>query len=451
MRAMSTTYLEASDNVSLDHLPGDYGWPFLGYTFALLKDFHGTMMRQYERYGPVSKFGLAGFKGVLLLGPDLAQQIYLDTERNFSARMGYDRSLGKFYRGALLLQDFDEHRFQRRLMQNAFKTPAMKGYLEVQSPMLEAAVSSWQYQPNFHFFPAIKQTLLDVAAHIFLGLDSLGTDAQRINRAFLDIANGLMGLVEWDIPGTRYHRAKRAQHELESFVRELIPQRRKETGSDTLTHFCQAIAEDGKHFSEEEIIPHISFLLFAAHDTTTSALSHLLYRIGENPAWQERLREEVLALGDGPLTYEQLDQMPDAELAIKETLRLHPSVVMMQRRTIRECELGGHVIPANTVLFIAPQFTHRMAEWWDDPERFDPDRFAEPRNEYKRHPFNFIGFGGGAHKCIGMHFAIMQSKVFLYHFLRRYRFEMPAGYSPRLQTIPLPKPADDLPLTLQPL
>lgn len=448
---MSATYLDARDNVSLNHIPGDYGWPILGHTLDLVRDFHATVSRQYERFGPISKFGLAGFKGILVLGPDLAQQIYLDTERNFSARMGYDRSLGKFYRGALLLQDFDEHRFQRRLMQNAFKTPAMKGYLATQSPMLEAAVASWQGQPDFHFFPAIKQTLLDVAAHIFLGLDSLGGDAQRINRAFLDIADGLMGLVEWDIPGTKYHRGKRAQEELENFFRELIPQRREQPGGDTLTHFCQAMDEDGTQFSEEQIIPHISFLLFAAHDTTTSALNHLLYRIGIDTAWQQRLRDEVMSLGDGPLTYEQLEQMTDADLAIKETLRLHPSVMMMQRRTIRDCELGGHHIPANTVLFVAPQFTHRMAEWWDDPERFDPDRFAEPRSEQKRHPFNFIGFGGGAHKCIGMHFALMQSKVFLYHFLRRYRYELPVGYAPQLQTVPLPKPADDLPLTLQPL
>lgn len=448
---MSTAYLQAPDNVRLDHIPGDYGWPVLGYTFDLVKDFYSAVSRQYERYGPVSKFGLAGFKGVLVLGPDLYQQIYLDSDRNFSARMGYERSLGKFYKGALLLQDFDEHRFQRRLMQNAFKTPAMKEYLETLSPMLDKATASWRGQQDFHFFPAIKQTLLDVAARIFIGLDALGDDARQLNRAFLDIADGLMGLVDWDIPGTKYYKGKRAQRQLEEFFLGLIPYRRNGSGGDTLTHFCQATTEDGSFFSEQDIIRHISFLLFAAHDTTTSALSHLLYRVGQDPEWQERLRAEALSLGEGPLTYEQLEQMVDTDNAVKETLRLHPSVMMMQRRTIRDCELGGLQIPANTVLFIAPQFTHRMTEWWDQPERFDPDRFAEPRNEHKRHPFSFVGFGGGAHKCIGMHFAMMQAKSFLYHFLRRYRFELPVGYAPKLQTVPLPKPMDDLPLKLYPL
>ena len=141
--------------------------------------------------------------------------------------------------------------------------------------------------------------------------------------------------------------------------------------------------------------------------------------------------------------------MPLAEIAAKEALRLHPSVMMMQRRTINECELGGYRIPANTILFMTPQHTHRMEEYWDNPLKFDLDRWLEPRNEHKRHTFSFVGFGGGAHKCIGMHFALMQVKNFLHQFLRRYEFRLADGYSDSMQTVPLPKPADDLPIVLK--
>ena len=81
--------------------------------------------------------------------------------------------------------------------------------------------------------------------------------------------------------------------------------------------------------------------------------------------------------------------------------------------------------------------------------KFDLDRWLEPRNEHKRHTFSFVGFGGGAHKCIGMHFALMQVKNFLHQFLRRYEFRLADGFSGKMQTVPLPKPMDDLPIVLK--
>ena len=110
-------------------------------------------------------------KGVLLIGPDLYKEIYLDKDCNFSAEMGYRGSLGRYYKGALLLRDHDEHRFQRRMMQSAFKNDAMKIYIDTMGPMIGRAVASWGNTPEMKFFPAIKQNLLDVAARIFVGLD----------------------------------------------------------------------------------------------------------------------------------------------------------------------------------------------------------------------------------------------------------------------------------------
>ncbi|WP_372748540.1 cytochrome P450 [Litorivivens sp.] len=442
-------YKLAKDNHQLSHIPGSFGWPVIGHTISLVKDLYGTVDKQYKEFGPVSKFGLAGFKGVLLCGPDLYQQIYLDKEKNFSAEMGYMGSLGRFYKGALLLRDHEEHRFQRRMMQTAFKNDAMKGYIDTMGPMLNEAVESWDGQKDFHFFPAIKQALLDVAATIFVGLGKDDERADKLNTAFTDVANGLMGLITKEIPGTAYAKGKKGERYLHEFFGALIDERRKNDGIDTFSYFAKEKNEDGEYFSDQDIVAHMSFLLFAAHDTTTSALSHLLYHLGQNPEMQQRLREEAQAIGKDYLEYEDLDRMPLADAAVREALRLHPSVMMMQRRTINDCEIGGYHIPANTILFLAPQYVHRMPEYWDEPEKFDPDRWLEPRNEHKRHSFSFVGFGGGAHKCIGMHFALMQTKNFLHQFLTRYEFSLPENFGTEMQTVPLPKPADDLPMVLK--
>ena len=410
------SYKQAKDNHKLNHIPGSFGLPIIGHTISLVKDLYGTVDKQYTQFGPVSKFGLAGFKGVLLCGPDLYQQVYLDKEKNFSAEMGYMGSLGRFYKGALLLRDHEEHRFQRRMMQTAFKNDAMKGYIATMAPMLQEAVESWDGQENFHFFPAIKQALLDVAATIFVGLEKDDERAEKLNTAFTDVANGLMGLITKEIPGTAYAKGKKGERFLHEFFGSLIEERRKNEGIDTFSYFAKELNEDGEYFSDQDIVAHMSFLLFAAHDTTTSALSHLLFHLGQNPEMRQRLREEAQSIGKDYLEYEDLDRMPLADAAVREALRLHPSVMMMQRRTINDCEIGGYHIPANTILFIAPQYVHRMGEYWDEPEEFDPDRWLEPRNEHKRHSFSFVGFGGGAHKCIGMHFALMQTKNFLHQF-----------------------------------
>ena len=179
--------------------------------------------------------------------------------------------------------------------------------------------------------------------------------------------------------------------------------------------------------------------MFAAHDTTTSALVHLLMLLGQNPAAQEIMREELLGLDKEHLDYDDLNKLPYTEQAFLESLRLYPSVSMLTRRTIRECEIGGQRLPEHTVLFMPPRYNHTMAAYWDKPMEFDPERFGPERAEHKRHPFLFNAFGGGAHKCIGMHFALMNAKCFLNQFLRQYRFTTPPGYQPRMLTVAVTK------------
>ena len=442
-----TDYRAEKDNQNLEHIPGKYGLPVVGQVLSLVKDLYGTIDKQYQTYGEVSRFQL-GAKGLLLIGPDLYKQIMLDSDKNFSAEMGYMGSLGRFYKGALLLRDHDEHRFQRRIMQSAFKNDAMKGYIGTMGPMIGNAIEDWDRKENFHFFPEIKQLLLDVSAKIFVGLDSDDERAAKLNKAFLDIANGLMGIFPIEIPFTKYRKGKVGERYLRAFFGGLIEERRAGDGNDTFSYFTREQTEEGSYFSDDDIIAHISFLLFAAHDTTTSALTHLLYYLAQDPVTQQRLRDEAQAIDKPFLDYDDLEKMPLTEVALKEALRLHPSVMMMQRRTIRDCELGGYHVPANTIVWMAPQHVHRMEEYWDDPCKFDLDRWLPPRNEHKRHTFSFVGFGGGAHKCIGMHFALMQAKNFLHQFLRQYEFRMADGFSSEMQTVPLPKPKDDLPIVL---
>ena len=174
------------------------------------------------------------------------------------------------------------------------------------------------------------------------------------------------------------------------------------------TFFANETTEDGDYFSDKVVGEHLIFLLLAAHDTTTSALTMATYYLANDQQWQNRLREEMKALGKDHLDYEDLAAVTDLDHCFKEVLRMNPPVPMMMRRTVKEVEVGGYALQPHTMVQISPLYTHRMEQWWTNPHAFDPDRFA--RQEHKQHSFLWAPFGGGAHKCIGLHFAICCSR-----------------------------------------
>ncbi|TNF34617.1 MAG: cytochrome P450, partial [Gammaproteobacteria bacterium] len=367
----------------------------------------------------------------------------------FSAKMGYEQTLGSMYPDTILLSDFDDHRPIRRMFQTAFKNSSMRNYMDILNPVIANRLEQFDQQKDVVFFPNIKQTLLDIASKVFIGLDDLSSkEASTLVKSFIDSSEGLLALIRKEIPGGKFKRGRDGIRYQHAFFRELIQERRGKQGTDTLTYLCNERDENGNLFPDDDIIKQAAFLLFAAHDTTTSTLCHMVMYTGKYKNWQERLRREAQALEKPMLAYDDLESRTDTDLVFHEALRLHPSVPMMARRTINECMLGGYTIPANTIIWVAPTYNHRMPEYWTNPDEFDPERFTPERAEHKNHSFCFMPFGGGAHKCIGMHFAGMIVKTFLHQMLLAYEWQVPAGYNPKHQVFPMPKQADDLPLRL---
>ena len=446
-------YARQPDNKHLPpEIPGSYGLPLIGDTFRFVVDPFPVLHERYQKYGPISRMSLTFQKSVLALGPDFIQQLMLDRDQSFSSRMGYDAPLGDFFAGGLLMRDFAEHKFHRRIMQTAFKTDAMRNYVEQMHPIIDDQVNAWRGQGQMVFYPHIKTLLLDIAARVFLGMDLDGPETQRLNHNFLQMNEAVLALIRKDWPGLLYRRGMNARRALEKFFVGLVPERRGVEGRDMATFFANETTEDGDYFPEQEVGGHLIFLLLAAHDTTTSALTMAAYYLAHNQDWQDRLREEVRGLKKGHLEYEDLGQnVPHLQNSFHEVLRLNPPVPTLMRRTVKTVELGGYTLPPHTMIQASPLYTHRMEEWWSNPHDFDPDRFA--RQEHKQHSFLWAPFGGGAHKCIGLHFADMLYKCVLTRILLKYRFRFASDdqYPSKIQHFPFAKPRDDLPLVLEPL
>ncbi|MEW4448928.1 cytochrome P450 [Qipengyuania sp. JC766] len=441
---------------SLDHIPGADGLPVVGSTLAILSDpprFSRTML---ERYGRIYKVNSFGYYTVSLIGPEANELVLFDRDKLFSSEKGWGPVLDKLFPRGLMLIDFDHHRMDRRALSIAFKPGPMRHYADSLNRGVARRMEEWGAENprgEMLFYPAIKQLTLDLAADSFIDLP-LGAEAEKINQAFVDMVQASVAPVRKPLPFTQMGRGvKGRKYLVDWFGRETVRRREGAGGQDLFSQFARATREDGELLSVQEVVDHMIFLMMAAHDTITSSATTLVHQLALHPEWQEKIRREVLAVTGGEgraVGYEQLGELELTEMAFKEALRFLPPVPSIPRRALRDFEFGGYTIPAGTQVSVSPGATHHLADIWPEPERFDPMRFTREA-EKARHKYAWVPFGGGAHMCLGLHFAYMQIKILMAHMLTRYRIEIAKGYEPEWQAWPIPKPKDGLRVTLKPL
>ncbi len=436
---------------ALDHIPGEAGPPVVGNTFRMLADPHGFTKRMIGTYGPVYKNRAFGGWTVALVGAEANELVLFDREKIFSSEQGWGPILDKLFPRGLMLIDFDHHRVDRRALSIAFKPGPMRHYAGSLNSGIARVVKDWGDKP-MPFYPAIKQLTLDLAADSFIGI-SWGPEADRINQAFVDMVQASVAPIRRPLPFTQMRRGVKGRAFLvDYFTRETHRRRAEGGGQDMFSQFATATREDGSLLPVDEVVDHMNFLMMAAHDTITSSATSLVWLLAKHSEWQDKLRAEIVAATGGAydIGYDDLGKLELTEMAFKESLRLIAPVPSTPRRALREFEYAGYRIPAGTQVGINTQYVHLMEEYWPNPTRFDPLRFT-PEAVKARHKYAWVPFGGGAHMCLGLHFAYMQVKILMAQILTRYEIAVEPGYSPEWQAWPIPKPKDGLKVTFRPL
>jgi cytochrome P450 len=428
-------------------IPGDLGLPVIGHTFDVLAGRMYTDRSRYDRFGPVHWSRAFGRPSVNVIGPDAAGEVLLNRDRAFANGPGWDFFIGKFFPRGLMLLDFEEHHRHRRIMQQAFTNERLAGYLDPMNAVLADGIAAWGHDHDFRVYPALKQLTLDVATRTFMG-GEIGSEADRINQAFTNCVRAATAIVRYPVPGLRWKRGLDSHALLVRYLREQLPAKRASDGADLFSALCHAQDEDGARFTDEDIVNHMIFLLMAAHDTTTITMTTMAYYLAKNTDWQDRCRAESIALGTPTVPYGRLNDLVSLDLVMKECMRLVTAVPGVSRMTVKDTTLLGHRIPANTHISVNMHLTQNLDEYWPDPTKFDPERFAEHRREDKVHRYAWIPFGGGVHKCIGMYFGGMQVKAAMHQLLLSYRWDVPAAYEMPIDWTSLPRPKDGLPIRL---
>ena len=264
---------------------------------------------------------------------------------------------------------------------------------------------------------------------------------------WLAMQGGLLNPLRIDVVGLPWRRSLAARRWLDRYLLDLIAQRRAAASStatpaaptDMLDLLLQAqrarqngtagVGGSAAPLSDRQIVDHIILLLFAGYETTAGAVSWLLIELLRQPPHiLARVREEIHAEDhDAPVTLEGIKNTPYLDAVIKESLRLHPAQHVSIRGVSAPWSYAGRVVPAGWSVMIAPMYTHRMPEYFADPERFDPERFLPPREEDRTHPYALVEFGGGAHACLGSGIAKLVMKAMVTKVLRRYELTLMPG------------------------
>ncbi len=413
--------------------PGDerrpvYGprWNSLTAALKLSRDPRRTARELRGEFGNVSFISVLGRKVVVALGPEAAEELTRNRDRTFATGPVYEFAFGSFFRRGMILLDAEEHRSHRRIMQHAFTTARLATYTEQLQPVIEDAIEAFPEGP-VDMRAQFKALTLDVALKVFVGVTLPRAEADEINAACVDMIEAAGAVVRAPIPGTKWQRGLRGRRRVERFFRELLPVKRAEPGPDLFSALCAAQDEHGAVFTDDDVINHMIFILFASHDTATVALTEAAYQLAESPEWQEKSRDEALE-APADLTYAGLADLPVLDMVTREALRMRPPVPVIPRAATADTHIVGHFVPKGAFVITLTEANHHLPDVWDDPDTFDPGRFSSERHR-PEHRMAWMPYGGGVHHCIGMHFARMEVLTTLHHLLRTVEWCAEPGHT----------------------
>lgn len=407
-----------------------------------------AMKKQYQEHGSVVRMGMMGIKLNQLFGPEWNQVVYQNRDGAFSSEQGWDFVLKRIFPGSVMAMDGSEHLYQRRIMSQAFKKPKLVAYLDFMNGYITEGINAWQPSDKFMVFPSVKELTLELATRVFMGVEP-DDKSRKMNQAFIDTVEASIAPVRYPIPPLQMWKGVKGRQFLVEEFNRLLPEKRNSDTPDFFSQFCQVESEDGEKFNDKEIVDHMIFLMMAAHDTTTSTLTTMFYNLAKHPEWQERLRKISQGLNKVNLEFEDLARLEEMGWVMKECLRMYPPLPTMPRRVVKDVEHFGIKFRKGQFVSISPAHTHYMDEYWSNPDKFDPERWSPERAEYKKHSYQWIPFGGGAHMCVGQHFADLQVKAVMHQILLNYSWTVPEGYEVPYQLMPIAKPKDGLPVALK--
>ncbi len=404
------------------------GWPVLGHLLELRRDPLALMQRLHAECGELGEFNLAGHRIVLFVGEEAQEAVFRAPDEQLDQAAAYPFMKPIFGEGVV----FDATPEQRKqaMRNQSLRDSHMRGHAEKIAAEVERMTADWGQSGEFDALDFFSELTLYTSSTCLIGpqfRDELGPDLVPI---FKDLERGTDALayVNAHLPIPALRARDRARRELVTKIEGIFEARaqRNEEYTDLFHILTQLKDENGRRrYSDDQITGMFISMMFAGHHTTSVASSWGLIELLLNPDWMHKVVSELDEIyADGrDVSYQALREIPLLEAAFKETLRLHPPLVILMRKVVHDFHYGGYTVPAGHLVAASPAVSNRLPQYFPDPDRFEPDRYLGERAE-DRQSFAWIPFGAGRHRCVGAAFAMMQLKAIFSILLREFAFEL---------------------------
>lgn len=426
---MNTTNPEKTVSLAKEppKMPG--ALPILGHMLRFGKNPFQYMMTLRNTLGEIGEFRMFHQKMVLMTGPEANEAFFRAADVQLDQSQAYKIMTPIFGKGVVFDAPPHKKDQQLKMLMPVLRDKPMRGYAQVIVKEVEQMVADWGDSGEIDILEFMKELTIYTSSHCLLGDEFRYELNEEFAKIYHDLEKGVnpLAFVFPYLPLPVFRRRDRARVRLQELVTGIIAKRaqKAEKSEDAFQLLIEAKYDDGSHLSAHEITGMLIGTIFAGHHTTAGTAAWTLLELARRPEQLNLVLKELdTHFGvDGEVTFQSLREIPALENTIKEVLRLHPPLIFLIRKVMKDFHFKGYTIKAGKYVCASPRVSHRIAEVFPDPEKFDPDRYSEARQEDAK-PFSWIAFGGGKHKCTGNAFAMLQLKAIFSILLRRYTFEL---------------------------
>ena len=383
--------------------------------------------------------------------PELVTEVMLTRRADFS-KAYLSSIMPPLLAGSLLLADSDSWLHQRKLMLPAFHQDRIDSYAVAMAEEAQRAMLTWRSGQRRDIHSDMMRMTLQIVTRTLFGLDfseAVGV-AERLISMLMDELNERLASpfrFRYPLPSLRTFRVYRAMRELDDIAYTAIRERRRRPQSDLMSMLVGSVDEEGKPMTDREVRDACLAVFFAGHETTACLLSWTWYVLAGRPDIEERLLAELHGL-DGQVEASPsilVERLPYMQNVLNEVLRIYPPAYAFGRMAMRDTMVGMYPIKAGQTVVMSPWAMHRDPRFWDEPERFNPDRWQGGLSS-RLPKFTFFPFSSGPRRCVGSSFAMMEATIAVAAILPRFQLSDP----PIVDTAPsiTLRPAGGMPMTV---
>ncbi|MGY2702604.1 cytochrome P450 [Nocardioides sp. HB32] len=396
-----------------------------GHLAEMRVDPIGLFQRVYDECGDIGRFRLAGKDVVLVYGADAQEQFFRAPESTLDQAAAYPFMTPIFGKGVVF--DASPEERQQMLKNQALRGDLMRGHASTIEAEIRRMVADWGDEGEIDLLDWFAELTIYTTSACLIGKPFREELDSSFARHYHELERGTDAIAYVDpyadIESFRIRDA--AREKLVGLVQGII-ERRQQRGPVAREDRDLLDVLISIDMTADHITGIFISMMFAGHHTSSGTASWALIELMRNP---DVMKDVVAELDDlyadgSEVSFQALRSIPRLEAALKETLRLHPPLIILMRVVQEEIELAGHRVQPGTVVAASPRVSNRIAEDFPEPDLFDPGRYLDPRQEDLQNRWTWIPFGAGKHRCVGNAFAMMQMKAIFSVILRDYEFEM---------------------------